>query len=209
MVLRNYDDNEYRRNPVRNESRYGGQGGRDDGDYAYPPRIYGRDPYAPDDRDPQRAEHGYRDSDPLSRAGSGDAPRGYEGPGGYGAGGRGGQGYFEGGWPSEGQGRFRDARRAHGEQGQYGLRSDAGSKDPYQYGGGAQEVHERTRQFDPDYYQWRNEQLSALDDDYQAWRGERYKKFADEFNQWRSGRASPGEEGKSRGHEKENSNKSK
>jgi hypothetical protein len=41
---------------------------------------------------------------------------------------------------------------------------------------------------DPDYQQWRNEQLRNLDEDYESWRGERYKKFSDDFNTWRSNR---------------------
>ena len=45
------------------------------------------------------------------------------------------------------------------------------------------------RHFDPDYQQWRNEQLERFDDDFEAFRRERYGKFADEFNTWRSNRA--------------------
>jgi hypothetical protein len=41
---------------------------------------------------------------------------------------------------------------------------------------------------DPDYWQWRNEQLSKLDREYDAWRQERYKKFSEEFDEWRSRR---------------------
>jgi len=44
-------------------------------------------------------------------------------------------------------------------------------------------------QFDPDYHQWRSEQIRALDEDYRSWRQDRYKKFSDEFDQWRSGRS--------------------
>ncbi len=42
--------------------------------------------------------------------------------------------------------------------------------------------------FDPDYRQWRDEQMRAFDDDYRQWRQDRYKKFSDEFTTWRSGR---------------------
>ena len=45
-------------------------------------------------------------------------------------------------------------------------------------------------QFDPDYHQWRNEQLRTLDDDYRNWRQDRYKKFSDEFSHWRKNRPS-------------------
>lgn len=42
--------------------------------------------------------------------------------------------------------------------------------------------------YDPDYDQWRREQLRGLDEDYRNWREERYKKFSDEFSSWRSNR---------------------
>lgn len=43
-------------------------------------------------------------------------------------------------------------------------------------------------QFDPDYHQWRSEQMRALDEDYRSWRQDRYKKFSDEFDRWRAER---------------------
>lgn len=57
-------------------------------------------------------------------------------------------------------------------QGRFGA---AGQADPHR--------------FDPDYDQWRSEQLRNLDDDYDAWRKDRYKKFSAEFNAWRSSRS--------------------
>ncbi|MFZ6657895.1 hypothetical protein [Undibacterium sp. TJN19] len=69
------------------------------------------------------------------------------------------------------QGAYRDSRHAH------------------------QEGH-----FDPDYHQWRNQQIEALDNEYNDWRRERYQKFSDEFSTWRNGRsvsASKNEQGKS------------
>ncbi|MES2980318.1 MAG: hypothetical protein V4731_18005 [Pseudomonadota bacterium] len=47
------------------------------------------------------------------------------------------------------------------------------------------------REFDPDYYQWRSEQMRKLDRDYEQWRQERYQKFSEEFNRWRSQRDAP------------------
>jgi len=44
------------------------------------------------------------------------------------------------------------------------------------------------RRYDPDYEQWRHEQMQQLDDDYEAYRRERYGKFADDFNAWRAKR---------------------
>ncbi len=41
---------------------------------------------------------------------------------------------------------------------------------------------------DPDYHQWRTEQIRGLDNDYKAWREERYSKFSNEFGEWRKGR---------------------
>ena len=60
-----------------------------------------------------------------------------------------------------------------------------------QYGGGQRE----NQHFDPDYDQWRREQLRALDDDYNQWREDRFKKFSDEFSTWRSSRAQRSETG--------------
>lgn len=56
-----------------------------------------------------------------------------------------------------------------------------------QGGYGVAAGHEQ-HHFDPDYHQWRSEQLRNLDEDYRSWRQERYKKFSDEFNSWRAGR---------------------
>lgn len=46
--------------------------------------------------------------------------------------------------------------------------------------------------FDPDYHQWRSEQMRALDDDYRNWRQDRYQKFASEFSNWRQNRQQTG-----------------
>lgn len=44
--------------------------------------------------------------------------------------------------------------------------------------------------YDPDYEQWRAEQMRAFDADYHGWRQERYQKFSEDFGKWRSERAS-------------------
>ncbi len=49
--------------------------------------------------------------------------------------------------------------------------------------------NEKGQAFDPDYQQWRDEQIRNLDSDYETWRKDRYKKFSDEFNTWRSSRS--------------------
>lgn len=51
-----------------------------------------------------------------------------------------------------------------------------------------QQAGARGRHHDPDYHQWRTEQMNRLDEDYEAFRRERYNKFSEEFNTWRSGR---------------------
>lgn len=59
-------------------------------------------------------------------------------------------------------------------------RSRTFDRDDTQRPGGPQQHHH-----DPDYHQWRSEQLQNFDNDYQRWRQERYRKFSDEFNEWR------------------------
>ncbi len=215
MVSRSYEESDYRRGPpnVRSESSHSGRGGRDDGDYSYPPPIYGRENAGQDERYPQRSDYGYRDADPPSRGGGNEFYRSYEGRGGYGGGE---QGYDPG--RHAGPGSIRRGPESHDDPpayrprsftGGYGPRGDAGPDDPGRYAAPDRGGREKSRQFDADYHQWRDEQLSALDDDYRAWRGERYQKFADEFSQWRSGRSRPEEESRGKGGEKENSGKSK
>ena len=48
--------------------------------------------------------------------------------------------------------------------------------------------HSGGQHHDPDYHQWRNEQIRGLDNDYKAWREERYSNFSNEFGEWRKGR---------------------
>lgn len=47
-----------------------------------------------------------------------------------------------------------------------------------------------SHRFDPDYHEWRAEQMRQLDKDYALWRQERYRKFAEEFETWRRQRFS-------------------
>lgn len=99
-------------------------------------------------------------------------------------------GYNEGrDWDRGGHGRF--------QGGSGGYRSNAGPYAGSQtYGGygdqlGYGSYQDRSQQHhDPDYQQWREQQLRNLDDEYQSWRGERYKKFSDEFDSWRKNRQS-------------------
>lgn len=52
------------------------------------------------------------------------------------------------------------------------------------YGGSRADEHHQDH-YDPDYHQWRAEQIRSLDEAYRRYRQERYRKFADEFEQWR------------------------
>ncbi len=45
------------------------------------------------------------------------------------------------------------------------------------------------RHIDPDYHQWRSEQMRQMDAEYDEWRKERYQKFSDDFGGWRNQRA--------------------
>jgi hypothetical protein len=91
-----------------------------------------------------------------------------------------------------------DFRNSYGTRGGYGSddsdnwgRRDSVRDWGEQRGASAQHSH------DPDYYNWRSEQIRNLDNDYQSWRQERYSKFSDDFNKWRSDRA--GQQGKQEG----------
>ena len=59
--------------------------------------------------------------------------------------------------------------------------------------GGYREAH--SPHADPDYHQWRNQQIQNLDRDYGDWRRERFEKFSSDFNNWRSNRPKQEEAG--------------
>lgn len=42
--------------------------------------------------------------------------------------------------------------------------------------------------YDPDYHQWRAEQMRSFDEDYRNWRQERFRRFSEDFNEWRQHR---------------------
>lgn len=139
------------------------------------------------------------------------AYQGYQGEqqGGYGGGygpapGRREFGYGGGsGYGDQGYGRSRQDQgySRHSQQGGWGghERSDFGRDTQgwdrgaggSNYGNSDQQYVRQGRTsepFDPDYHQWRQEQVDALDEDYRNWRNDRYKKFSDEFNKWRTER---------------------
>ncbi|RYF07818.1 MAG: hypothetical protein EOO31_04955 [Comamonadaceae bacterium] len=82
----------------------------------------------------------------------------------------------------------------YGGQDQYGGRDQGGYGErsygeASRFGSGMQPGNRNSQtHHDPDYHQWRAEQMRNLDNDYEAWRGERYKKFSEDFNEWRSKR---------------------
>ncbi len=55
--------------------------------------------------------------------------------------------------------------------------------------------HQHQHMHDPEYCQWRQEQIRSLDDSYSAWRDERYSKFAKDFGEWRKNRKESAAEG--------------
>jgi hypothetical protein len=57
--------------------------------------------------------------------------------------------------------------------------------------GGISDYYGHSHHVDPDYHQWREEQIKNLDRDYHGWRQQRYQKFSEDFNNWRSTRPSP------------------
>lgn len=78
----------------------------------------------------------------------------------------------------------RDKRRGPG-----GDPQRRGVEPPPAWSSGGSYGHPHEEPFDPDYDQWRSEQMRSLDDDYRAWRNDRYKRFAEEFNAWRNKRS--------------------
>lgn len=102
----------------------------------------------------------------FAGSGYGAAQGGYGGGRGQG----GGQSYQQGGPPGQMSG---------------GWPGDQAGQGWMRGGGRQQQEH-----FDPDYQQWRDEQMRSLDEDYRNWRQERYGKFSEEFSTWRKNRDS-------------------
>ncbi|AKJ27708.1 major ampullate spidroin [Caldimonas brevitalea] len=98
-----------------------------------------------------------------------------------------GQGGMEASWmatsspPGAGPGPMTDEAGAVGHYG-------PGYSDPRRHFGGGSVTEQHHDHYDPDYHQWRNEQMRLLDDDYQAWRRERDQRHFSEFDEWRRAR---------------------
>jgi len=80
------------------------------------------------------------------------------------------------GWQAQGgwQGQHPSNRDRYGDNGYQG-NWEQGQR-------GGQAYH------DPDYHQWRSEQLNKLDRDYEEWRQHRYQRFSEDFDKWRADR---------------------
>lgn len=93
------------------------------------------------------------------------------------------------GAPYESQG-FRDDEGRFASPYRDDERGQGGYGNAYGFTRNAPPAQQSRGHRDPDYQQWRDEQLRTLDDDYDSWRKERYQKFSDDFSQWRSSRTS-------------------
>lgn len=127
--------------------------------------------------DEGRGQGGYAGGDPGDYRpydfGTGDYGGGNFGTGNYGGNGEYGGGYGTGGYYGAGRwgGSDYDERHRAGQRGGQGF-DDSRNQTHY----------------DPDYLQWRQQQMRELDNDYNTWRQDRYKKFSDEFSSWRDNR---------------------
>lgn len=181
-----YPDRAYGQQPQQNDfNRYGGQGrGNDFGSdygssrYGGPGAStyggYGGGQQYQDDRSAwNRQQQGFDHGSGARQAGGGYGRDDY--PAGYG------NQQYDAGYGLRPQGE-RHGRDRYSE----GFYGDASR---FAHGGLGQDGRSQGTRYDPDYEQWRNEQLRNLDNDYESWRGERYKKFSDDFNTWRSNRS--------------------
>lgn len=86
------------------------------------------------------------------------------------------------GQSGSGQGPYRDSGYGEGATGR-SLSGRSGYSDYGDHGRG-DEID------DPDYQEWRRNQMKAFDDDYRSFRSERQKKFSNEFDEFRKNRPS-------------------
>ena len=182
--------------------------------YADHNRQHGGPPYR--GHDGQGYERGSWDAPERRNEGMQQADRAQASYGRYGAPdvhGPAGRGYGDGydygrprhpGYPGQ-PGPERDHRtQGHGDEddrGRYqggggGYQSNAGEyANTQRYGGAGDQTGYGSGPgygpHDPDYQQWRRQQMESLDAEYASWRGERYQKFAEDFGAWRSSRHLP------------------
>ena len=118
------------------------------------------------------AQRAWRDEQRY-RGGQGDGRQGY---------GQGQQGYGSS-YGQSSDDNYQGSRAWQGSPNNQDRYGDNGYQGNFQQGQRGQAYH------DPDYHQWRSEQLSRLDRDYDDWRQHRYQRFADEFDAWRNNRS--------------------
>lgn len=96
------------------------------------------------------------------------------------------RGDFRQSYGTRGYGRESGGDTGNLDAANWGARQGQRTWDPYSSPQGGQQSRQH---HDPDYLNWRDEQIRNLDSDYDSWRQERYSKFSDDFNKWRSERA--------------------
>ncbi len=215
------------------------EGGEGPGRYPRGGGSYGQGDYSPSaQRSPSREGYRYGDSGQAGQgfdanrepgaggyggySGYGSSGQGQHGPGGFPRGGYGASGYggdYGQADPSRGRGGhegvYGEGAGRGGDQGRYGEtlgQSDRPLQDYKSYAGGGGDADDRAghHDFDPDYVEWRRNQLASYDrdynhwrdsqarthdEDYRRWRDERRKKFHEDFHGWRQGRSALPEAG--------------
>ena len=196
-----YGQGDYSRSAQTSSSREGyryadsGEAGRDEGSGSREPGAGGHGGYS-----------GYGSSG-QGQLGPGGFPRGGYGASGYG--GDYGQDTYGGGEYLRASGLGADRSTSRPEEDTTG---EGPARDSAAYAGGGGNADDRSGahrrgDYDPDYLQWRRDQLAGYDRDYQhwreqqsqrhdeeyrTWRDERRKRFHEDFHGWRQGRTTEG-----------------
>jgi hypothetical protein len=213
-------DNDYGSRGLGEGGNFGNPGGQRDSNYD---TLSGRGRYAQGGNHDQGGQssqrfgayrHGY-DARSDSTGGYGSSNFGPDNS--FGSGNYGGGDWNAGSYGSRGsndfwRGRGRDVGPTYGQssaddyQGSRGWQGAPNNQDRYGdngYQGNFQQGQRGQAYHDPDYRQWRNEQLSRFDLDYAEWRQDRYQRFSEDFENWRANRdndqGSPGRSGSQSG----------
>jgi hypothetical protein len=155
------------------EARHGQGGSYDQGGQSSQ-RFGGQYRHGYDARTDSTGGYGSSNYGPDQNYGSGNYDRGYRGQDNDATYGQSSADRYQG---AQQQGR--GWQGSPGNQDRYG---DNGYQGNWQQGQRGQSYH------DPDYQQWRSEQMQRLDRDYDEWRQHRYQRFSEDFDNWRSNR---------------------